>query len=51
MERQGGERGEGGGQCVFVKRLNGALMILAERGPLMAGIVLGRPREAGGVQD
>ncbi len=31
MERQGGE----GGQWVFVKRLSGALRILAERGPLM----------------
>lgn len=33
MERL--EGGGGGGQWVFVKRLSGALRILAERGPLM----------------
>lgn len=39
---------------MFVKRLSGALRILAERGPFdgrQAGIVFGGPQEAGGVQD
>lgn len=32
---KGREEWGGGGQWVFVKRLSGALRILAERGPLM----------------